>query len=106
MTDAMRIGRNIGAAIGAVVFLVFGLVPGFYFGSYGVLVSLQRLFGHSVEPNILVRMLIVAGVVLGIFCTAAVSIVLGSVFGTVVGYLTEVFAAPVKEKAEVGVESK
>jgi len=106
MTDPMRIGRNIGAAIGAIVFLVFGLAPGFYFGSYGALVSLQHLFGHSIEPNILVRMLLVVGIVLGIFCTGAVSIVLGSVFGTVVGYLTEVFAAPVKEKAAVRVESK
>ena len=94
MTDerknTMRAGTKIGAALGAIVFLVFGLVPGFYFGSYGVVVLLSALAGGPVEATTIVRMLTVVGIVLGIFCVGAVSIVLGSVFGTALGYVADV----------------
>ncbi len=96
MTQGMQIGRKIGAVMGAIVFLIFGIMPGFYFGSYGTLVVISHLVGGSVEPNILVRMFVVVGTLLGLFCIAAVSIVLGAVFGTVVGYATEAFTAPAK----------
>src|SRR5271169_7250813 len=81
-TNTMKIGTKIGASIGAVAFLVFGIVPGFYFGSYGTLVLLSHLAGGPVGPTTIVRMLTVVGIVLGMFCIGAVSIVLGSVFGT------------------------
>src|SRR5512146_1371260 len=52
----MKVGTKIGAALGAIVFLIFGLVPGFYFGSYGALVLMSRLAGGPVEPTTIVRM--------------------------------------------------
>ena len=99
----MKVGTKIGAALGAIVFLIFGLVPGFYFGSYGALVLMSRLMGGPVEPTTIVRMLTVVGIMLGIFCVGAVSIVLGSVFGTAMGYVVDVVAGfgRVKETAEV-----
>lgn len=106
MTTGARIGRNIGAVVGIIVFLVFGIVPGFYFGSYGVLTALTHLFGGPVEPNIAVRVLLVVGVVLGIFCVGAVSVVVGSVFGTVVGYLTEALTSRRAKEATVDVKSE
>jgi hypothetical protein len=104
MTQSMRIGRKIGAVIGAIVFLAFGVVPGFYFGSYGTLVLLSHLTGGPVAPGIIVRMLVVVGILLGLFCIGAVSIVLGSVFGTVVGYVTEALTSTAKEAAAVKAE--
>lgn len=98
MTAGMKMGRKIGALIGGIVFLAFGLVPGFYFGSYGVLVTLSHLFGGPVEANILVRMLVVVGIALGVFCIGAVSVVLGSVLGTALGYVAEVLSAPAEKK--------
>jgi hypothetical protein len=100
MKDAARIGRKIGAMAGAIVFLAFGLVPGFYFGSYGTLVVLNHLLGHSVEPSVIVRMMVVVGTMLGLFCTASVSIVLGAVGGTVLGYAADALTAKPKEAAE------
>jgi hypothetical protein len=88
--NTMKVGTKIGAALGGVAFLIFGIVPGFYFGSFGTLVLLSHLMGGPVEPTTIVRMLTVVGIVLGIFCTGAVSIVLGSVFGTTMGYLVDV----------------
>ncbi len=45
MTEArrntMKVGTKIGAGIGVLAFLVFGIVPGFYFGSYGTLMLLK-----------------------------------------------------------------
>jgi hypothetical protein len=99
----MKVGTKIGAALGAIVFLIFGLVPGFYFGSYGALVLMSRLAGGPVEPTTIVRMVTVVGIALGIFCGGAVSIVLGSVFGTSLAWIVDVIGSlgKVKESEEV-----
>jgi len=34
-TNTMKVGTKIGAGLGVLAFLVFGIIPGFYFGSYG-----------------------------------------------------------------------
>lgn len=104
MTQGMKMGRKIGAVMGAIVFLIFGLAPGFYFGSYGTLVVISHLVGGPVEPNIIVRMFIVVGVLLGLFCIASVSIVLGAAFGSIVGYATEALTARPKELAAAEVK--
>ena len=101
--SAMKVGTKIGAAIGVIAFLVFGIVPGFYFGSYGTLMILSHLAGGPVEASTIVRMITVTGILVGIFCTGAVSIVLGSVFGTALGYAVDVVGCigKVNEAAEV-----
>ncbi len=98
--NTMKVGTKIGAGIGIAAFLIFGIVPGFYFGSYGTLVLLSHLMGGPVEPTTIVRMVTVVGIALGIFCTGAVSIVLGSVFGTAMGYIVDVAGGISKEKIE------
>jgi len=95
--EMVRMGTKIGAAIGGIVFLAFGLLPGFYFGSYGALVVLGHLMGGPVEPTVLVRMIMAVGIMLGIVCTASVSIVVGSILGTAMGYAVEALT----EHAEV-----
>jgi hypothetical protein len=94
----MKVGTKIGAALGAIVFLVFGIMPGFYFGSYGALVLMSRLAGGPVEPTTIVRMVTVIGVLLGLFCGAAVSIVLGSVFGTALAWAVDAIGSLGKVK--------
>ncbi len=84
--ETVKTGMKIGATIGGMVFLVLGIVPGFYFGSYGTLILLQKLMGGPVEPTLFVRAAVVMGIGLGIACAAAVSIVLGGLMGTVLGY--------------------
>lgn len=101
----MKAGTKIGAGLGAIGFLVFGVIPGFYFGSYGALILLSHLTGGPVEATTLVRMLVVAGIMLGIFCAGAVSIVLGSVFGTALGYVVDVVGSLGKARP-VTVEAK
>ena len=98
----MKIGTKMGAVLGTLVFLVFGLVPGFYFGSYGTIMLLSRLAGGPVEPTTIVRMITVMGIVIGMFCIAATNIVLGSVFGTALGYVADAAGnlGRVKESAE------
>ena len=104
--DVMKVGTKIGAGIGIVGFLAFGIVPGFYFGSFGTLVLLSHLMGGPVEPTTIVRMLTVVGTVLGIFCTGAVSIVLGSVFGTAMGYIVDVVGGISRARIETEAEAK
>jgi hypothetical protein len=95
--ETVKAGMKIGAAVGGLVFLVFGIMPGFYFGSYGTLILLQKLMGGTVEPTLFVRAAVVMGIVVGIACAAAVSIVVGGLLGTAMGFIVSAPAA-VREK--------
>ncbi len=97
--ETVKAGMKIGATIGGLVFVVLGIVPGFYFGSYGTLIILQKLMGGTVEPTLFVRAAVVLGIVVGIACAAAVSIVVGGLIGTVLGYAVSAPAALRQKKA-------
>lgn len=106
--EMVRMGTKIGAVLGGIAFLVFGIIPGFYFGSYGTLVLLNHLFGGPLEATVLVRVATAAGILVGISCVASVSIVVGAIFGTVLGYALEAVRTPaeVKASAEAAVKTK
>lgn len=101
--ETVKAGMKIGATIGGLVFVVFGIMPGFYFGSYGTLILLQKLMGGTVEPTLFVRAAIVMGIVVGIACAAAVSLVVGGLLGTALGY---VVSAPTAVREKQAVEEK
>jgi len=82
-------GRNLGALLGSIVFVIFGIIPAFYFGSYGTLVLISDLTGGPVEAGVLVRITIVAGIALAVLCACAVCIVAGSVLGTAIAWLVD-----------------
>jgi hypothetical protein len=97
--ETVKTGMKIGAAAGGLVFLVFGIMPGFYFGSFGTLILLQKVMGGAVEPTLFVRAAIVIGIVVGIACALTVSLVVGGLIGTVLGYVVSAPTAAMKEKA-------
>jgi hypothetical protein len=99
--ETVKTGMKIGAVVGGILFLVFGVMGGFYFGSYGTLIILQKLMGGTVEPTLFVRAAIVMGIGVGIAATAAVSIVVGGLAGTVLGYLVSVPKLSAEKKASV-----
>jgi hypothetical protein len=101
--DTIKAGMKIGATIGGLVFLVLGIVPGFYFGSFGTLILLQKLMGGTVEPTLFVRAAIVVGIVIGIACSAAVSVVVGGLLGTALGYIV---SAPEVQREKRAVAEK
>jgi len=76
--------------VGGVLFLVFGVMAGFYFGSYGTLFILQKLMGGTVEPTLFVRAAIVIGIGVGIAASATVHIMTGGLIGTALGYIVSV----------------
>ncbi len=98
--ETARTGMKIGATAGGLVFAVFGIMPGFYFGSYGTVIMLQKLMGGAVEPTLVVRSAVVMGIVVGIACAAAVSIVVGGILGTAMGYLVSMPGA-MKEQQSI-----
>lgn len=99
--ETVKTGMKIGAIVGGVLFLVFGVMAGFYFGSYGTLIILQKLMGGTVEPTLFVRAAIVMGIGVGIAATAAVSIVVGGLIGTALGYIVSIPKLSAAKKAEV-----
>ena len=78
-------GMKMGATIGGMLFLAMGIVPGFYFGSFGTLMLLQKLSNGPIEPTLFVRAAIVMGIAIGIACAAAISVAMGSLAGAVIG---------------------
>ena len=98
--ETVKTGMKIGATIGGLIFLVLGIVPGFYFGSYGTLILLQKLMGGAVEPTLFVRAAVVMGIAIGIACAAAVSIVGGGLLGTMMGYVVSIPSAVKKTAGE------
>ena len=88
----VKTGMRIGATIGGLVFAIFGIMPGFYFGSFGTLILLQKVMG-AVEPTLFVRAAVVCGIMVGIACAAAVSLVVGGLVGTALGYAVSAPAA-------------
>jgi hypothetical protein len=98
--ETVKTGMKIGATAGGLVFLVFGIMPGFYFGGFGTLILLQKLMGGSVEPTLFVRAAVVMGSVVGIACAATVSLVVGGLIGTVLGYIVSVPSAGREKAAE------
>jgi len=105
--EMVRMGTKIGATLGGIAFLIFGVLPGFFFGSYGTLVVLKHLVGGPVEPTVIVRMVVAVGTLLGIVCIGSVSVVMGSILGTGIGYLVEAISSPVpaKESSEATVKT-
>jgi hypothetical protein len=95
----VRMGTRIGAVVGAIGFLAFGIIPGFYFGSYSTLVLMSHLFGGPLQATALLRIVTAAGIILGITCVGFTSIVVGSVLGTAVGYAWAALTTTVEDKA-------
>jgi hypothetical protein len=100
--ETVRTGMKMGATIGGLAFLVVGVMPGFFFGSYGTLILLQKLMGGPVEPTLFVRAAIVMGIVVGLACAATVSIVVGGLLGTALGYIVSAPAEVRKQRAASG----
>jgi len=91
--ETVKTGMRMGAVVGAIVFAVAGILPGFYFGSYGTLILLNKLMGGPVEPTLFVRAAIVMGILVGVACAATVSVVVGGLVGTALGYVVTVPSA-------------
>jgi len=97
--ESVKTGMRIGATVGGLVFAVFGIVPGFYFGSYGTLILLHKLMG-VVEPTLFVRAAVVCGSVIGIASAAVVSLVIGGLAGMALGYVVSAPAAMRQDAAK------
>ncbi len=104
--ETIKTGMKIGATIGGLVFLAFGIMPGFYFGSYGTLILLQKLMGGPAEPTLIVRAVVVMGILVGIACAATVCIVVGGLLGTAAGAIVSTPAAIRERKAAEAVSKQ
>jgi uncharacterized membrane protein YgaE (UPF0421/DUF939 family) len=98
--SSVSIGAKIGAVLGFILFIVFGLVPGFYFGSSTAILLLSKLIGAPVEATTLARVAVVIGAIMGLFCAFSVCIVGGALFGTVVASLTDALTPRKKSDEE------
>ncbi len=97
--ESIRMATKVGALLGAIGFFVFGLVPAFYFGSYGALVLWNHLIGIA-EPTVIVRLWIALGVILGLASALSVGIVVGALLGTALGYIIEGAGALLRREHE------
>jgi hypothetical protein len=87
MKKSVKVGSKIGALVGSIMFLFFGLLPGFYFGGYGTVTLIHKLIGGAIEPTIFQKVLIVCGMLIGVFTMFNVFIVISAILGALIGYI-------------------
>jgi hypothetical protein len=97
-TTTVRKGTKLGAAIGGILFLAFGVIPGFYFGSYAALMLVNHLTGGAMQATVLLRVVTAAGIMLGITCMGFMSIVVGAIVGTAAGYAVQAISHGLEAK--------
>ncbi|HUJ26323.1 MAG TPA: hypothetical protein VLW85_09910 [Myxococcales bacterium] len=84
----------VGAAVGFALFLGIALLPALTYGGYAGLLLATGIFGAPVPAGLLSGGLVVFGMVLGVFGTAALFIVAGAAAGSLIGHVASSFAAP------------
>jgi len=75
----------IGAAISFLLYIAIGAVPGVLYGGYMGLVMAGALFGSTMEPTTLVRIVTGGGMVLGLLASMFFFLVSGAFVGTIMG---------------------
>jgi len=98
--NVVKTSMKVGAVLGGIVFLVFGIVPAFHFGGAGTVMLLSKLMGGPVEFTLLLRVVVVLGILLGMCCLGALSLVLGSIAGTAAGVIVNAFSSLKEPAAE------
>jgi len=82
----------VGAGLGLALFLAIGLLPALMYGGYAGLLLAGGIFGTPVPPGALARGLVVFGMMLGVFGTAAVFAVAGAAAASAVAHVASLFA--------------
>ena len=75
-----------GAAVGFALFLGVGLLPALMYGGYAGLLLATGIFGAPVQPGPLTQGLVIFGMALGVFGTAAFFAVAGAAAGSAIAY--------------------
>ncbi len=87
-----------GAGIGFALFLGIALLPALMYGGYAGLLLAGGIFGTPVDPGILSRALVVFGMALGVFGTAAVFTIAGAAAASAVAHVVSLVAPAHKEE--------
>lgn len=91
-----------GAAVGFALFLGVALLPALTYGGYAGLLLATGIFGAPVQPGLFTTGLVVFGMALGVFGTAAFFAVAGAAAGSAIAHLATLAAAapePAPKKA-------
>ena len=78
-----------GAAVGFALFLGIGLFPALMYGGYAGLLLANGIFGAQAQ-GVLPGGLVIFGMVLGVFGTAALFVVAGAAAGSLLGHAAAV----------------
>jgi hypothetical protein len=88
-TTIARKTAYIGAGAGLVLFALFGLMPGSLLGGAMGINIAGWLFGLPLHPGLLSRMIVLAGMLLGVLVAGIVIVTASSTVGWLVGKLME-----------------
>ncbi|MGE5299986.1 MAG: hypothetical protein ACM3MB_03360 [Acidobacteriota bacterium] len=86
MASIPFIGSVIGALAGGICFIVFGLMRAAYAGGLSAVVILSKLQGGLAEQSLFVRIMVAAGMIVGIVLGLGVAMGLGGLTGGVIEY--------------------
>ena len=84
-TSISKQGAYIGAGAGLVLFAIFGLLPGSLLGGAAGISFAGMLFGLPLEPGLISRAIILAGMLTGVLVSGIVIVTASSTIGWLVG---------------------
>lgn len=90
--SVIKAGMKVGAVLGGAAFLLFGIVPGFHYGGFATVMLLSKMAGGPLEFTLGVHIIVILGVLIGILSLGFMSIVLGSILGTVSGFFVDLLS--------------
>lgn len=90
----------VGAALGLIVFLFFGLLPSILYGGWTGLIIANGIFGRQDVLNIFSKILVAGGVFFGVIAIGMLSIVMGSILGSLVGRAVRIVGLGLKTAAQ------
>jgi hypothetical protein len=84
-TTMTKQGAYIGAGAGLVVFAIFGLLPGSLLGGAAGISFAGMLFGLPLDPGILSRAIVLAGMLVGVLVSGIAIVTASSTVGWLAG---------------------
>ena len=88
-----------GAAVGFALVLAVALLPALMYGGYAGLLLATGIFGAPLQPGVLPSGLVVFGMVLGVFGTAAFFTIAGAAAGSLLAHLVSLVTQPKRAAA-------
>lgn len=103
--EPSALGTKLGATCGILLFLYSGLKAGFIYGGLIGAMTALALVGHPIGAELLTRMLVAGGMLLGVLAVGFILTVVGAIIGTLTDELAHTISRVIHAKEKPGAKT-